>query len=887
MVRRRRWALGLAVTVALAAAPAADAANLSVGRGSWVRVAANLPAATLPGSAALPYAAPRPANCPPLPTPNDPNTASPGQTNSLTGTFPWPPLRAGVNPETAATFDHTPAQSPPLRPANWANQSNNVKLTSARSNNSQLNMNPQELCGVRGNSVDTAWQTTTGRPSTIIAITDSGIEWCDPAIVDKIYVNRAAVPIPENGAGMDKRALESRGISFADADPYDLNNSGVFNVAQYVSDPRVAAVAKDYGGLFCASQTNYGYTGVSPMDLIRTFGTAALPGRSANPYYYGQSGPAGFTEAISGWNFVNDNNNPYDLVHYDHGTGEAQDSTGAANNASKEVGTCPNCMVLPIRVGDSFIAEANSFAEGVLFAVDSGANVIQEALGTLDVTDSARQAIAYAEAHGVPVIASAADEEAQHHNQPGTLEHTIVVNSVTTSPQGPTGAPLFNPPSYLYLNGCTNYGGNIAVSVESASCSSEATGKTGGITGLVETAAAAALARNVISAYPGLTTTAGEPVALSVNEVKQLITMSASNVDFQTAAAPFPPDNYAVVAPVPTTRYPSQPGFSTYFGYGRIDATRLVRWVAHGWIPPEAEITGLPWFQSLAPSTTLAVRGLVGTPRPCPGTPVGSGACPWRAQVQVGVGAAPEPGAWHTVASSQGQGVVQGVLAQIPLTQVAALFPPGASFTGGPAGPTGRPAANAFTFTIRVVVEDSGSRPMVGMARRTEFLHSTAGLVFGYPLHFGGSIDAAPTLAPIGPGGSDVLLVATADGRIHALRPNGRELPGWPVSTAIDTGYHPGELAYTSGAVTAIPHGALIDVTGGLAVGDLANATAPCLQQASRSGNCLDVVVTDYTGRVYAFSAAGALLPGFPVRTNPAFSGPAVANPNNRVLRGF
>ncbi|MHB8342113.1 MAG: S8/S53 family peptidase, partial [Mycobacteriales bacterium] len=791
-------------------------------------------------------------------------------------------------------FDHTPVQFPPLRPANW--DFNGIYggadwvNTSARSNNTQLNMNPQELCGVRGNSVDTAWQVTTGSPQTVIAVTDSGIEWCDPDLVNKIYVNRAAVPLPENATGLTKPELAAHGTQFADTDPYDLDNSGILNVAQYVNDPRVAAVAKDYGGLFCAAQRQYGYTGISSEDLIRTFGTPTLPGGSANPYYYGRSGPAGFTEAISGWSFVDNTNDPYDVVHYDHGTGEAEDSGVAGSATSVRAGICANCMILPVRVGDSFIASSNAFAEGVLFSVDSGASVIQEALGTLDVTETAREAVDYAQAHGVPIIASAADEHAEHHNQPAALAHTIVVNSVAgvNATTGKSGTSSYNPPSYLFFNRCTNYGANIAVSAESQSCSSAATGKVGGITGLVEAAGAAALANRAVSAYPGLTTAAGAPVALSVNEVKQLVTMSASSIDFGTAAPPYgPPDNYAVVAETPTTRFPTYPGFTPYFGYGRINASKLVHWVSKGWIPPEAEITGLPWFQSFSPRTTLAVRGLVGTPRPCPGTPVDSGACPWRAQVQIGVGAGPQPGTWHTVASTQGQGVVQGVLAQIPLERVAALFPVGTNFSGGPVGPTGRPAADAFTFTIRVVVEDSGTRPMVGMARRAEFLHSNAGLVFGQPRYFGGSIDASPTLAPIGPGGSDVLLVATTDGAIHALLPDGSELPGWPVHTAIDTGYHPGELAYTSGAVTAVPHGEPMDTTGGLAVGDLSDASAPCLHQAQPSGSCLDVVVTDYSGRVYAFNSAGTLLSGFPVRTDPAFSGPAVANQNNRVLRGI
>ena len=82
------------------------------------------------------------------------------------------------------------------------------------------------------------------------------------------------------------------------------------------------------------------------------------------------------------------------------------------------------------------------------------------------------------------------------------LENTIVVNSVTHDSS-------YNPPSYLYLNGCTNVGANISVSVESDSCSSEATGKTGGIVGLAESAAAEAMATGVIAPYPGLHTVTG------------------------------------------------------------------------------------------------------------------------------------------------------------------------------------------------------------------------------------------------------------------------------------------------------------------------------------------------------------------------------------------
>ncbi|MHB8318471.1 MAG: S8 family serine peptidase [Acidimicrobiales bacterium] len=807
----------------------------------------------------------RPVTCPALRV--DPNTPTPGQHGSLTGTFPWPAPSSANH--TSLTNDHNANVFPPVRPSNWLSAGGNWKLTSARSTNPSISSNPQELCGVMGGSVDKAWQTTTGSPTTVIAITDSGIEWCDPSIVDKIYLNEGALPPPENAQGKTRSEVgggSSHGGSSGATNPYDLNGSGVFNVAQYASDPRVMKVAKTYGGLFCSTKRGP-YPPepglVSPMDLIRAFGTRTLPGGGANPYYYGHESPAGFTEAIAGWNFINNNNDAYDAVHYDHGTGEAQDAAGAANTLTKEVGACPNCMVLPIRVGDSFIASSNAFAQGVLFAVDSGASVIQEALGTYDITETARQAISYAESHGVPVVASAADEEAQHHNLPALLAHTIVVNSVTK-------ATSYNPPSYLYLNGCTNYGANVAVSVESSSCSSEATGKTGGVVGLAESAARAAMANGVIRPYPGLHSANGGSVPLSVNEIRQLVTMSASPVDFAKAAPPNgPANNYAVSAPgvplVKTTRYPSQAGYNMYFGYGRLDAARLVSWIQRGDIPPVAQINSPSWFGLFAPDETMTVTGVVGTPR----------APSWRYQVDIGVGSQPKPGSWKMVAQGSGTGVKTGVLATLPMNDVRALFPRGTSFSGGPVTSSGSPAANRFTFSLRVVVQVTAGKTkgMVGVARRAEFVHSDGTLLSGYPKKFASSLDAPPTLAPIGPSHTNVLLVPTAGGSIYAIESSGKELPGFPVHTA-NLAYHSGEAAFKTGAVSAVPRGEII---GGVAVGDLSNA----------NGSNLDVVACDLAGYCYAWNTRGQLLAGYPVRTNPAFSSPAAVSLHNRLLPGI
>jgi hypothetical protein len=904
--RRRRVTVAVAVVTALTVplvGPGATAAAPAAETGAIVDA--------VPAPAAAPPVAvgtSRPASCPA--SNGDPNSVNDGARASGEGTFPWPPAPAGTDPERYATHAHTSAVGGlPERPANWANGGGSWKLASARTANTQVSENPQELCGVEGSAVDQAWETSTGRPDTVIAITDSGIEWCNAPVVDKIYLNRAALPYPENPQGLTKPQLEQQGVSFSDSDPYDLLGTGALDVSQYRDDPRVRQVteAGPSKGFFCGSY-------ISPEDLIRTFGSTASPfyyptsdPAAEPPAYPGQS-PAGFTEAIAGWNFLDNTNDPYDDVLYGHGTGEAEDATAAADSGG-EVGTCPNCMVLPIRVGESFIAEGNDFARGALFAVDSGASVLQEALGTIDETTTAAQAIAYANAHGVPVIASAADEEAEHHNEPGNLPGTIVVNSVTQSPSE-GGATLDNPPGYLFLNGCTNYGGNIGVSVESASCSSEATGKSGGVTGLVESESRTLMEEGRLSAYPHLTTVGGAPVAVSSTEVRELIEMSADDIDFASAVVPSgsdatttlpePPDNYAVVSPVPTTRYPTQPGYDSYTGYGRLDAGTILAWLSRGKIPPEASFGEMQWFQTYDPTQSVPVPVSAAAVRT-------AGMFHWA--LQYGVGTQPGPADFTDLAQGTGAGgpgatpVTTTVnLSPAVLSEIAARLP--ASDNG--TGTAGSPAPDAPAFTLRLVVTDAHG--LVGTDRRTEYLVHDPTLLTAAPVQpaagagtgpvtqpataMGGSVDAAPTLAPIGPGGSNALLVATADGTIHAYVPGPggpTELPGWPVTTALlpgQTELTDHEAAYTSGQVTAVPH---CSTVGGVAVGHLQRGGLP------------DVVASDECGNVYAWDPSGRPLHGFPVHSDPAYSqdpapyagtsaatDPAVdpRDPDNRLLPG-
>jgi hypothetical protein len=849
------------------------------GAGSAATPQAGKAAPPLPLAPAWKYAAgampTRPATCPPLTTgTTGPSTRAKkkahkaSDTNSLTGIPLWPAPPVGKNPMGYAANDHTAKTAPPTVPANFGTDGNNWKLTSLRyPSDTSVTSNPQELCGVEGNSVDSAWQTTTGRPTTVIAVLDSGIEWCDAGIVDKLYLNRNALPPPENSAGETKAQLMAGGQKFLDSDPYDLNDSGILNVSQYANDPRVAAVAADYtGGLFCATAANQdgSYTGISPEDLIRTFGDKTLPSGAKNPYAITTESPTGFEGAISGWNFVDNNDNAYDDVHYGHGTGEALDMAGSADSLNDEVGACPDCMIMPVRVGTSFITTGNPFADGVLFAVDSGATVISEALGTTDETPTDTQAIEYAAANQVPIVGSAADEESEHANLPAAASADIIdVNSSTQETS-------WTPESALYLNGCTNYGASIDLTVESASCSSEATGKTSGTVGLIESEAATAMADGKLKPS-GYTSATGRAVPLSANEVKQILTMSVDDVDFTTAAPkatpPAPRDNFAVSnTGIPigtTTMYPTTKGYDIYTGWGRLDAARAVQWVSEGRVPPQALITSPGSFVTFNTSTNIPVIGTVGSPRQ-------------RAvkyQVDVGIGVAPADNSWHLVAEGTASaGGKTGTLGTIPVARLAAMFAAAhESIEGGPVTSTGEPNDDRFDFSIRVLVLNSAG--LVGVSQQADFLHDDPSLLPGFPWRYSSSLVASSRLASIGPGGEDVLIVPQSDGTIGAYLPDHTELPGWPVETK-SFYVHGKERAFATHAITSLPHGEII---GGIAVGDLSDP----------SGHSLDVVATDSMGNVYAWNSKGKLLPGWPQHVNPAFSEPSARNSNNRLLPGF
>src|SRR5262249_24637 len=100
---------------------------------------------------------------------------------SAHATFPYPPPPPGTAPQHYADYLRLPSPppaTPPVRPVDFTGGTE-WKLTSDATGDPAIDSSPAELFGVRGMSVDLAWQVTTGRPDVLIAVLDSGIKWDD------------------------------------------------------------------------------------------------------------------------------------------------------------------------------------------------------------------------------------------------------------------------------------------------------------------------------------------------------------------------------------------------------------------------------------------------------------------------------------------------------------------------------------------------------------------------------------------------------------------------------------------------------------------------------------------------------------------------------------
>ncbi len=143
------------------------------------------------------------------------------------------------------------------------------------------------------------------------------------------------------------------------------------------------------------------------------------------------------TEIVAGFNFVDNNADPSD--GNGHGTHVAGTIAQSTNNAFGVVGLAPKAKIMPIKVlSDRGSGTVADIANGIRFAADNGAKVINMSLGGGMYSSTLARAVKYAHDKGVTVACAAGNGARQKVEYPAAYDGCVAVSAL-----GPDGKLAF------------------------------------------------------------------------------------------------------------------------------------------------------------------------------------------------------------------------------------------------------------------------------------------------------------------------------------------------------------------------------------------------------------------------------------------------------------
>jgi len=455
---------------------------------------------------------------------------------------------------------------------------------------------PSKPWTIPGMGATEAWKYTTGRPDVIIAIIDNGLEsYHNPELAEHLFLNKGELPMPRNG--------------LTPCPDWDCNGDGRFSASDYANDPRVPSPPPGMP--------------LSPAELLEAFADGV------------DNDGNGFVDDICGWDFWRSKPDPIGIEQWKegaHGDARARDAGAIADNGhGDKPGFCPNCTILPIRVSDAIMASHNSIAWGVQYASIMGAQVGIAASGTPDYSWQDEEIILDAFNKGMILVAATGDELGFHHSFPAAGEDVLSIKSIFPIPNLDF-LGIFPMELLAFTETyCTNYNEHVHLAGSSGACSSEATGNVGGAAGLI------------ISRALDL------GIQLTPNEVKQILTMTADDIQ-----------NHCMTL----TGGHCQKGFERHFGYGRPNLRNAMIALGDGAnpkIPPEVRITSPHWWTLFDPtqSENIEIDGHIW-----------ARGKPFTYEVQIAKGPEPLDEDFQNISSGAGQNPIDASLAAFNLYSV-------------------------------------------------------------------------------------------------------------------------------------------------------------------------------------------------------------------------
>jgi serine protease len=156
-----------------------------------------------------------------------------------------------------------------------------------------------------------------------------------------------------------------------------------------------------------------------------------LPGRFRDYWItYAQAPDLAGTCFVQGYDFVNDDLHPNDDAgHGTHVTGTIAQNT---NNSLGVAGIAFDSCIMPVKVlGSDGIGTYADIIDGILYAVNNGANVISMSLGGSSPSIALEDALEYAYNEGVTIIASSGNNGAETIGYPAAYDAYVIAVGAT------------------------------------------------------------------------------------------------------------------------------------------------------------------------------------------------------------------------------------------------------------------------------------------------------------------------------------------------------------------------------------------------------------------------------------------------------------------------
>jgi len=138
----------------------------------------------------------------------------------------------------------------------------------------------------------------------------------------------------------------------------------------------------------------------------------------------------GLVDDVAGWDFVNFDAHPND--DRGHGTHVAGTVAQSTNNNLGVAGVGFGVTVMPVKVLDAAGTGTDQWvANGIYYAVNNGADIINLSLGSPDPSAVLEAAVAYAYSNGVVVFAAAGNEDVSSCDYPAAYDDYVIAVGAT------------------------------------------------------------------------------------------------------------------------------------------------------------------------------------------------------------------------------------------------------------------------------------------------------------------------------------------------------------------------------------------------------------------------------------------------------------------------